>query len=25
VRKNGVDPRITRNGGKFFVTGAVKG
>ncbi len=24
VRKNGVDPRITRNGGKFFVTGAVK-
>ncbi len=24
VRINGVDPRITRNSGKFFVTGAVK-
>jgi ubiquinone/menaquinone biosynthesis C-methylase UbiE len=24
VRINGVDPRITRNAGKFFVTGAVK-
>jgi ubiquinone/menaquinone biosynthesis C-methylase UbiE len=24
VRLNGVDPRITRNSGKFFVTGAVK-
>ena len=24
VRKNGVDPTITRNGGQFFVIGAVK-